>query len=117
MRFFSERPTHRPDAMRQGGRTMTRHPFLLGAAVLTLAATTPLHAQQRIQDWQYRWFWGVRGGMVSYQLPTGGRQFTGMGGAEWLITARRVALHIGYDQSFSGAADTFAVKNLSGTNN
>src|SRR5689334_14098425 len=95
---------------------MTRLRMLLGAA-LVVGVTAPLHAQQRIQDWQYRWFWGVRGGMISYTLPTGGRQFTGMGGAEWFITARRVALHIGYDQSFSGAVDTFAVNGLAGTNN
>jgi opacity protein-like surface antigen len=95
---------------------MTRFRIVLGAA-LALAAAAPLHAQQRIQDWQYKWYWGVGGGMMSYTLPTAGRQFTGMGGAEWLITARRVALHIGYDQSFTGAADTFAVQGLSGTNN
>lgn len=94
---------------------MTRHRILLGAALMTLAAA-PLSAQ-RVQDWQYRWFWGVRGGGVSYVLPSAGRQFSGVAGAEWLITARRVALHIGYDQSFTGATDTFAVKGLSGTNN
>ncbi|HEY2804317.1 MAG TPA: hypothetical protein VGI92_00505 [Gemmatimonadales bacterium] len=94
---------------------MARHRILLGAAMMVLAAA-PLKAQ-RVEDWQYRWFWGARAGMVSYTLPTSGRQFTGEAGAEWLITARRVALHIGYDQSFTGAADTFAVKGLSGTNN
>src|SRR5205085_6882870 len=55
---------------------------------------------------------GVRGGVMSYELPSAGRQFTGVGGAEWLITARRVALHIGYAQSFSGAVDSFAVQGL-----
>lgn len=88
---------------------MRRHRFLLGAALLTLAAAKPLSAQA-VQDWQYRWFWGVRGGVMSYELPSFGRQFTGVGGAEWLITARRVALHIGYDQSFSGATDSFALQ-------
>ncbi len=88
---------------------MTRHRFLLGAALLTLAAARPLSAQ-RVQDWQYRWYWGARGGIVSYTLPTPGRQFKPLVGAEWFITARRVALHIGYDQSFSGATDTFRLK-------
>lgn len=89
---------------------MTRHRFLIGAALLTLAAARPLNAQ-RVQDWQYRWYWGLQGGVVSYQLPSFGRQFTGVGGAEWLITARRVALHIAYDQSFSGAVDSFQLGN------
>lgn len=85
--------------------------ILLGATLFTLAAAGPLSAQ-RIQDWQYKWFWGVRGGVVSYELPTSGREMTPMAGAEWVITARRVALHIGYDQSFSGATDTFRLQGL-----
>lgn len=90
---------------------MTRHRFLLGAALLTLVAARPLNAQ-RVQDWQYRWYWGLQGGVVSYTLPSFGRQFSGVGGAEWFITARRVALHIGYDQSFSGAVDSFTINGV-----
>ncbi len=92
---------------------MKRLKLLLGAAICTVFAVRPLSAQA-VQDWQYRWFWGVRGGVISYQLPNFGRQFTGVGGAEWLITARRVALHIGYDQSFGGATDSFAIQGLAG---
>jgi hypothetical protein len=92
---------------------MRQHRILLGMALVTLAAAKPLSAQA-VQDWQYRWFWGVRGGVLSYQLPNFGRQFTGVGGAEWLITAKRVALHLGYDQSFSGATDSFAIQGLTG---
>jgi hypothetical protein len=94
---------------------MRAHRFLFGAALFTLAAAGPLSAQA-VQDWQYKWFWGARGGVMSYELPSFGRQFTGVAGAEWLITARRVALHIGYDQSFSGATDSFAITGLSGLN-
>lgn len=83
--------------------------ILLGAALITTAVAKPLSAQA-IQDWQYRWYWGVRAGAISYSLPSFGRQMTGVGGAEWLITARRVALHIGYDQSFAGATDSFALQ-------
>jgi hypothetical protein len=91
---------------------MRQHRHLLGAALLTMAVAGPLSAQA-VQDWQYKWFWGVRGGVMSYELPNFGRQFTGVGGAEWLITARRVALHLGYDQSFAGATDSFTVNGLS----
>lgn len=89
--------------------------ILLGAALFTAAAAGPLTAQ-RIQPWQYQWFWGVRGGVVSYELPSFGRQFAANAGAEWVITARRVALHIGYDQSFAGATDSFAIQGLGGLN-
>lgn len=92
---------------------MRVHRYLIGATMLALGAAKPLSAQA-IQDWQYRWYWGARAGVLSYSLPSFGRQFTGVAGAEWLITARRVALHIGYDQSFAGATDSFAISGLSG---
>jgi hypothetical protein len=91
---------------------MTRHRFLLGAALLTLAAARPLSAQ-RVLDWQYRWYWGAKGGMLSYTLPSGSRAVPQVG-AEWLITARRVALYIGYSSTFAAEADTFAVPGLTG---
>ena len=90
--------------------------LLLGAALLTLAVAHPLRAQ-RVQDWQYRWYWGLKGGMIGYTLPTTGQSFNPSLGAEWVITQRRVALYLGYAQSFSAEADTFAVNGLTGTNN
>lgn len=90
--------------------------LLLGAGLLTLAVAHPLHAQ-RVQDWQYKWYWGVQGGMIGYTLPTTGRSFNPTLGAEWMITQRRVALYVGYLQSFNAEADTFAVTGLQGTNN
>jgi opacity protein-like surface antigen len=76
---------------------MTRHRFALGAAFIALAAATPLSAQ--IQDWQHKWFWGFKGGMLGYTLPTTGRVFVPQFGAEWLITGKRTALYVGYSQS------------------
>jgi len=88
--------------------------LLLGAALLTLAVAHPLHAQ-RVQDWQYRWYWGIKGGMIGYTMPTTGQSFNPALGAEWMITQRRVALYLGYAQSFTAEADTFAVNGLSGS--
>jgi opacity protein-like surface antigen len=88
--------------------------LLLGAGLLTLAIAHPLHAQ-RVQDWQYRWYWGVQGGMIGYTMPTSGRTFTPTLGAEWLITQRRVALYLGYVQSFKTEIDTFSVIGLTGS--
>jgi hypothetical protein len=88
--------------------------LLLGAALLTLAAARPLHAQ-RVQDWQYRWYWGIKAGMISYTLPTSGLAISPALGAEWMITQRRVALYLGYAQSFTAEADTFLVNGLSGS--
>ena len=93
---------------------MVRHRFLLGAALLTVATAAPLRAQQ-VQEWQYRWYWGAKVGMIGYTLPTSGRQFVPAGGIEWLITQNRVALYIGYLQSFTTEQDTFQIQNLAGT--
>lgn len=86
---------------------MARHRLMLGAALLTFAAARPLSAQ-RILDWQNQWYWGVKGGLLNYSLPSGNRA-VGQVGAEWLITARRVALYIGYSSSFTAERDTFRV--------
>lgn len=95
---------------------MARLRLVFGAALLTLAAVQPLHAQ-RIEDWQYKWYWGVNGGMILYSLPTSGRSFNPSVGAEWLLTQRNVALYLSYVQTFTAEQDTFAVNGLAGTNN
>jgi opacity protein-like surface antigen len=92
---------------------MTRHRFALGAAFIALAAATPLSAQ--IQDWQHRWFWGFKGGMLGYTLPTTGRVFVPQFGAEWLITGKRTALYAGYSQSATQERDYFSFTGVTGT--
>jgi hypothetical protein len=94
---------------------MARHRFLLGAAVLSLLAAVPLHGQQLVQDWQYRWYWGANGALVNYKLPTNGNTFVPSLGGEWLITKRRAALYIGYARTFQTETDTFQIQGTSGT--
>lgn len=84
---------------------MTRHRFALGAALVALAAATPLSAQ--IQDWQSKWFWGAKGGVLGYSIPSAGTVFVPQFGGEWVITARRTALYVGYSQSNTAERDTF----------
>ncbi len=93
---------------------MARQRFLFAIVFAALTAA-PLAAQQRVQDWQYKWFWGAHAGLMSYSLPTSGTTFTPQAGAEWLITARRVALYAAYSQSFQSEQDTFGIVGLSGT--
>lgn len=95
---------------------MARHRFLLGTALLLMVGARPLSAQ-RILDWQNRWYWGVKGGTLMYSLPSSGNVTAPQIGAEWLITARRVAFYVGYSSTFRAEADTFAIKGLSGTAN
>jgi hypothetical protein len=52
-----------------------------------------------------------------YSLPSSGTVTAPQFGAEWMITARRVAFYVGYSSTFRAEQDTFAVKGLSGTTN
>ncbi len=83
--------------------------------VATLAAliATPLAAQN--EAWQFRWYWGAKGGVLGYSLPTSGQSFAPQIGGDWLITARRTALYVGYSQSLTAEVDTFTVNNAAGT--
>jgi opacity protein-like surface antigen len=88
---------------------MVRHWTLAGAtlAVLSAALGAPASLAAQTQDWQYRWFWGAKGGALAYTLPSAGQTFTPQFGGEWLITARRSALYIGFSQSPTQQTDTF----------
>ncbi len=85
---------------------MARRGVLVGA-LAAVAITTPLAAQS--QPWEYRWYWGAKVGMLGYSTPTGGQVFTGQAGGEWLMTAKRTGLYVGYSQSFTAETDTFTV--------
>jgi hypothetical protein len=84
---------------------MARLRLTLLSALAGLLLTTPLHSQTR--DWQFRWYWGLKGGGLGYTLPSEGQTFVGQFGGEWLITARRTALYVGYSRSFTTEADSF----------
>ncbi len=83
---------------------MTRHRSLALAALLVLVSAAPLAAQ--IQDWQNQWYWGAKGGVFSYTLPSGTVNQP-QGGAEWMITAKRTALYVAYSTTFKQTGDNF----------
>jgi opacity protein-like surface antigen len=83
---------------------MTRHRSLAIAALLVLASAAPLAAQ--VLDWQNQWYWGAKGGLLSYSLPSGKANQAQLGG-EWLITAHRTALYVGYSSTLKKDGDTF----------
>jgi opacity protein-like surface antigen len=73
------------------------------AVALVLVHAAPSAAQT--YDWQHRWYWGAKAGMLSYSLPSSGQVFSPQFGGEWLITARRSALYVGYSQSVTAESE------------
>lgn len=92
---------------------MVRHRSLIIAGLLAVAAAPPARAQ--LQEWQNQWYWGAKAGIVRYSLPTLGNVTHPQGGGEWLITARRAALYVGYSTSFTQDVDNFNVPQIGGT--
>lgn len=92
---------------------MVRHRSLAIAGVLALAAAAPLAAQ--IQEWQNQWYWGAKGGLIRYTLPTAGNVSHPQAGGEWLITARRAALYVSYSTSFTADLDNYPIPQLGNT--
>jgi hypothetical protein len=84
---------------------MTRHRSLAIAALLALVSAAPLAAQVQ-EDWQNQWYWGAKGGLLSYSLPSG-KSNQPQAGGEWLITSRRTALYVAYSTTFKRDGDTF----------
>jgi hypothetical protein len=98
--------------IRDSGVDMVHHRSLAIAAVLALVAAAPLTAQ--IQEWQNQWYWGAKGGLIRYSLPTLGNVSRPQAGGEWLITAQRAALYASYSTSFKQDVDNYAIPQLNG---
>jgi len=92
---------------------MVRHRSLAIAGLFALVLAAPLSAQ--IEEWQNQWFWGAKGGIIRYSLPTLGTVNHPQAGGEWLITARRAALYVGYSTSFAQDVDNYTIQQIGGT--
>lgn len=49
---------------------------------------------------QYQWYWGAQGGAFVYKTNAQPSYYEPMVGGHWLITARRTALYVAYEQAF-----------------
>ncbi|MSR06684.1 MAG: hypothetical protein EXR93_06445 [Gemmatimonadetes bacterium] len=68
-------------------------------AGLGLAAISAQPAAAQADAWQRKWYWGAQGGVFMYSTPTTtGRTRAITAGGHWLITGKRSALLIGFDQ-------------------
>lgn len=70
--------------------------FLLALVPALVTAQQPANDRTSFDD---SWYWGIRGGMTSFDAGAGRVSAPSVGG-EWLITRSRGALYVAVDQTF-----------------
>ncbi len=68
------------------------------ALALTMALVQPATAQ-RAHDRSFQWYWGGQGGGFYYQTAAQPYYYDPIVGGHWLITARKTALYMAYEQA------------------
>jgi hypothetical protein len=72
---------------------------LASALLLGALAASPAMAQRKT-DRNYQWYWGGQGGAFMYKTNFQPYYFDPVLGGHWLITARRTALYVSYEQAW-----------------
>lgn len=72
-------------------------PVIVGIALAALVA--PPAAAQRTNDRTFKWYWGGQGGAFYYQTAAQGYFYDPIMGGHWLVTAKRTALYLAYEQA------------------
>ena len=80
-------------------RIVRKFGYTLLMAAVPVAAGAQQMANPRTA-FEDSWYWGVKGGIASFDPNGGGRVNASSVGAEWLITRSRAALYLSLDQSF-----------------
>lgn len=78
-------------------------------AAVALAAVMPpvALAQSSLHNFKDSWFWGVKGGVISFSTATMENQTEPVVGGEWLLTRSQGALYIAVDQALFDASSAF----------
>ena len=56
--------------------------------------------EHRAGDWAHKWYWGGQGGLLVFRTNVDGISFEPTFGGHWLVTGKRTALYVSYEQSF-----------------
>jgi hypothetical protein len=56
--------------------------------------------EQRTGDWAHKWYWGAQGGLFVFKTNFDSYAFEPTFGGHWLVTGKRTALYVAYEQSF-----------------
>ena len=73
--------------------------------------------EQRASDWQHKWYWGGEAGIFIFRTNFDSYAFEPTFGGHWLITGKKTALYVGYEQSFFLTARHVTIVEPSGTVN
>ncbi len=56
--------------------------------------------ENRASDWQHKWYWGAEGGLFVFKTNFESLSFEPTFGGHWLITGKKTAMYVSYEQSF-----------------
>jgi hypothetical protein len=56
--------------------------------------------EERASDWQHKWYWGAEAGIFIFKTNYDNYAFEPSFGGHWLITGKKTALYVGYEESF-----------------
>jgi hypothetical protein len=74
---------------------------VIGSAGLSFLASPPRQITQGgVGGRSYNWYWGGQGGMFFYKTNLLPYYYEPLVGGHWMITAKRTALYVGYEQAF-----------------
>ena len=71
------------------------------AVVLSMLAALPsLSSAQAVRNFEDSWFWGIKGGGMTYWTNRVAHATAPLAGADWLITRSRYGMYVALDQAF-----------------
>jgi hypothetical protein len=56
--------------------------------------------EERASDWTHKWYWGGEAGLFIFRTNYDSYAFEPAFGGHWLITGKKTALYVGYEESF-----------------
>ncbi|MGQ0713827.1 MAG: hypothetical protein ACT4PJ_08845 [Gemmatimonadaceae bacterium] len=79
----------------------------IACALALVAIPSQVALAQLRHSFKDSWFWGVKGGVMSFSTTTVENRTEPVGGAEWLLTRSQGALYIAVDQALFNASSSF----------
>ena len=86
---------------------------VLAVAVALVGLDVSAAAAQTTRRFEDSWFWGVKGGLLNYQVFSDTNAWAVLGGADWLITRKKGGLYVAFDHSFFRNDSVFVNDSLS----